>query len=596
MHVRVLAAVIKAPPAGATVSLGHASLLVTMKSLTGVVAVIGLLVCSTSAHSVSSCSTMSEVFRELVGTGSPTDLPNAPFAEKAGSTCGSPTELTCCSKSMKTSFNHLLRSMLNATKVRARQFYKLLKRQGQTKESNLANLQEKIRVILSSGSHGNCHSHIWSLLDGVLAIYNGKTNTTFPYIVSFYYHLAVRILEQIQPIASLSAQGAPELSGPDDFNFKLCIANWGHHRHFTQNNSNLMGIACCLDKFILLSKGIADALFALSRIIEDVRSSLLHSCPRCKEAFSENMFCHRCTGKPTIGSCPSLSTDFIYRCVPGLVSLNDSWNDALDTVDELISKTNSFPGICSCVSALRSSLEIGCPIISQTPVQHARREELSSTRSVIQTLVNDCSDPRLTYGAGKHNIRSFLMRFNIQYDRLSKVQTPTTERDDLMGSRYNLPSPSSCWGLESELDSEERFAASIRRRHNLSDIMLPQGGLFGDFFNLPNSSHGLLVSRDCKGQCWNGTNVIDVHQDIQRSWTNYDHSSRALANRASCKKTGDQNRETFRRTCCSHPEKAILEKLKSIANENRALLCQNQNHNSTAFCRECGSAMRSGDM
>ena len=219
-------------------------------------------------------------------------------------------------------------------------------------------------------------------------VYNGQTRTTFPDVVTFYYRLSVRILERAR--SSLSPRDAPELSRAEDFNFKLCVANWGHHRHFTQNNSNLMGIACCLDKFILLSKRIADSLFALSRVITDVKSYLLHSCPRCKEAFAENMLCHRCTGHPTVGSCPSLCTDVIYKCFPGLMALNDSWNDALDSVDELISETNSFPGICSCMNALHSSLEIACPLRSRrvqaSPVRHIRKEELSSTQTIIQTV------------------------------------------------------------------------------------------------------------------------------------------------------------------------------------------------------------------
>ena len=173
------------------------------------------------------------------------------------------------------------------------------------------------------------------------------------------------------------------------------------------------------------------------------------------------------------------------------------------------------------------------------------------------------------------------------------MQVATTDRGlvDAVSRQYNMPSPSSCLGLESLSGSGEPLAINTHELHNLRDIMLPQGGLFADFFKLPNSSHGLLVSRNTSGKCWDGTEVIGVHRDIQRHWTDYRNSSQALANQAACKRAKQLHKDALNRTCCSDPERAIMEELKSIADKNRALLCQNQSNNSTTnpYCEQCGS-------
>ena len=217
---------------------------------------------------------------------------------------------------------------------------------------------------------------IHSLFSGVFELYSGITTSLLKDVVTFFYRIAIRYL---QP---------PFMPGVNDYGFKLCVANWGHHGRFTQNSSNLIRIACCLDKFVLLSKRIAVSLFALSSIMANMKSDLLrHSCPRCKEAFVEKMLCHRCTGQPTVGSCPSVCTDVIYRCFPGMVALNDAWNDVLDSVDELINETGSFPDICSCMSALESSLEVVCKTGAprKSPIRHARTRQ-DSDRSLIRRV------------------------------------------------------------------------------------------------------------------------------------------------------------------------------------------------------------------
>ena len=74
----------KASPAAVTVSSGLVFLTLTMRCLTEIAVVISLLACSVSAHTMSTCTAMTEVYSELVGSGYLSDIPTVPFSAKTG--------------------------------------------------------------------------------------------------------------------------------------------------------------------------------------------------------------------------------------------------------------------------------------------------------------------------------------------------------------------------------------------------------------------------------------------------------------------------------------------------------------------------------
>lgn len=230
------------------------------------------------------------------------------------------------------------------------------------------------------------------LFHSVLPVYEGSRTSMRDAVVTFFYRLSVHYIQST--VGTLTPLSAPELTGQRDYNFKLCVANWGHHRHFRQNNSNLMAIACCLDKFILLSKRIADSLFSLSTIVAEVKSNLMHICPPCKTAFLQNMICHRCNRYPMLDSCPSQATDLVHKCFPGVVALNCAWNEVLDSIDELIKATSSFNGICSCMTSLQTSLKAYCPPLGtqrRKPGWYPPDEQLRNTQALVTSVSLKCN-------------------------------------------------------------------------------------------------------------------------------------------------------------------------------------------------------------
>ena len=270
--------------------------------------------------------------------------------------------------------------------------------------AQLGKLQLSFEMAFFHSTDSSCRDRrpvqkaIQEMFSSVLDLYNGKTSSFLRDLVKFFYSLLVQFLQQV--FGRLSVITAPELSADEDYNFMLCVANSGHHLLFKQNNnSNLEDIACCLDKFVLLSRRIADSLFDLSAAMLGVKSNLLHMCPLCKEAFLENMLCHRCTGHPTVASCPSLCKDVICNCFPGIVALNDAWNEVLDSVDALRDETGSFPGICYCMNALESSVNVVC---GAGPTSSSRLDILVLTVSVHTASVICVSIVnKLTFSVGR---------------------------------------------------------------------------------------------------------------------------------------------------------------------------------------------------
>ena len=219
------------------------------------------------------------------------------------------------------------------------------------------------------------------LFRDVFPVYEGMIPSMDDAVVTFFYSLSTQYIQQSIDGSRLSLKDAPTLDALSDYNMKLCIANWGHHRHFTQNNSNLMSIACCMDTFILLSKRIALTLSKLSATMSEVKSNLLRVCPSCKVAFVRNMFCHRCNNHPTVGACPSQCTRVVQECFPGLTKLNDAWNDVLDSVEELIDALGNSRGICSCMNSIESAVEAYCGNLAK---------KIENGKALTQSVSNTC--------------------------------------------------------------------------------------------------------------------------------------------------------------------------------------------------------------
>jgi hypothetical protein len=235
----------------------------------------------------------------------------------------------------------------------------------------LGNLQLDFEVALFNAIDSSCpdrrtvQAAIKELFYRTIFLYNGMIPGILPSVVTFFYRLTVHYIQQVCSI-SLSATTPPELSRSRDDNFLLCIATWGHHLLFEQDNCSLEDIACCLNKFVLLSRRVADSLLALSRAMDNVKSGLIDTCPRCKESFLENMLCHRCTGNSSVASCPSLCKNVVCNCFPDMGPLNDEWNKVLDSISDLINETNRFPNISHCMNSIYWSLEALCAAPSRT--------------------------------------------------------------------------------------------------------------------------------------------------------------------------------------------------------------------------------------
>lgn len=548
-----------------TTSSSLAVVTLTMRSLTEL-AVIIVLLTSVSESQQLGCKPMTTVYNELVGSGHSANIPESRSSVESGQTCGATENKSCCSRSMEISFIDLLRSLLNTTRAQAKSFSHLLKVMGETKERNLGTLEQHLRITLLNSTRTHCHgirtmrSSVYYLFSGVVELYRGTITSLLEYVVTFFYSIANQYL-------GLDSTGWSS-AGMSGYGFKVCVANWGHTGRFTQNDSSLIRIACCLDKFVLLSERIAVSLFNLSDVMADVKSNLIrHSCRHCKDAFVQNMLCHRCTGDPTMGSCPSACTDVIHRCFPNMTAVNDAWNDVLDSIEEVVNETRSSPNICSCMSVLDLSLEVVCKAgaTRKSSAQRARKGKASDSGSLIRRMVENCSGSGLTDG-DDHGIADFLSQVTVS-------------------SRYNILSPCSCLGRDGNGEALDIYDLEFLR--GFRDIMMPRSGIFRDFCKLPNSSEAVLVSYDSSCTCWNGSEVINVEQDKDQDYSN----SQDFATHTEClDNTYQKKKQSLYKTCCTKPEEGIISTLKNIAKRNREFLCREQDYIATnSYCKQCKS-------